>query len=92
MSTALRLSTFESQTSRRTRVLAAASALVAAASITVTLAVAGGGSEASSQAPSGVPVTAHPDRATLYQRGAQAPQSSGTIDGRRSADRFHHYR
>jgi hypothetical protein len=87
MSTALRISTPRS--SRRIPFLAAASGLVAAASITVTLAVAGGGSDTASS-PSAAPTTATPDRATLYQRGVEASQPSGAIDGRRAAERFHH--
>jgi hypothetical protein len=90
MNTALRV-TPQIRTSRRVRVLAAASGLVAAASIAVTLAVSGGGSE-SATSPSAAPATATPDRATLYQRGAEVPQPGGTIDGNRSAERFHHFR
>jgi hypothetical protein len=92
MSTALPVSASQTKTSRRVPVLAAASALVAAASITVTFALAGDTSDTSSRAPSGVPVHAHPDRHTLYQREAETPQPSGAIDGRRSAERFHHFR
>jgi hypothetical protein len=91
MSTALRLSIPDSAKSRRTAVLSVVSALVAAASVAVTLAVAGGGSDATSR-PSAAPATATPDRATLYQRGAEVPQRSGAIDGARSAERFHHFR
>jgi hypothetical protein len=91
MSTALPVSASQTKTSRRVPVLAAASALVAAASITVTFVLADT-SDTSSRAPSGVPVHAHPDRATLYQRDAETPQPSGAIEGRRSAERFHHFR
>jgi hypothetical protein len=88
MSTALPIS--RPRSTRRVPFLAAASGLIAAASITVTLALAAGGSDT---APSPSAVThAHPDRATIYQRNADAPQPSGAIDGKRSAERFHHFR
>jgi hypothetical protein len=77
--------------SRQTRILAAASGVVAAASITVTLAVGSGGSEGSSR-PSTAPATAIPDRATLYQREAEVSDVRGTTAGERAAERFHHFR
>ena len=92
MSTALPISASQTKTSRRVPVLAAASALVAAASITVIFALPGDTSDTSSRAPSGVPAQAHPDRHTLYQRDAETPEPSGAINGRRSAERFHHFR
>ena len=70
--------------SRRTRILAAASAVVAAASIAVTLAVGSGGSEAPTR-PSAAP-------ATLYQRGAEMSEPRGATAGERAAERFHHFR
>jgi hypothetical protein len=92
MSTALRISTRQRTGPRRTRILAAASGLVAAASIAVTLAVAEGGSSDATSSPSAIPTHAHPDRATLYQRSVQAPQAGMSIDGQRAAERFHHFR
>lgn len=88
--TLYRIPTIQRRSSRRIPLLAAASGLVAAASITVTLALAGGGDSASR--PSAAPETATPDRATLYQRGAEAPQPAPSIDGQRQAERFHHFR
>jgi hypothetical protein len=91
--TLYRIPTIQRRSSRRTPILAAASCLVATASIAVTLAVtSAGGGEAVSPSPSATPDTATPDRATLYQRGAEAPQPAGSIDGRRAAERFHHFR
>ena len=91
MTTTLRVPV--SQSSRRRRVLATASALVAAGSIAVTLAVAGGGSDANTAAsPPPVSTHAHPDRGAFHQRGAQVQRPSGAIDGKRSAERFHHFR
>lgn len=91
MSTALRISTSRSGTSRRVPLLASASGLIAAASIAVTLAVAGGGGETASR-PSAAPESATPDRATLYQRGAEVQRPGSSIAGQRSAERFHHFR
>lgn len=90
MSTALRIPAPQSRTSRRIPVLGALSAAVATASIALTLAVTGGGDTTSQ--PSGEPATATPDRATLYQRGVEAPQPRAPIDGNRAAERFHHFR
>lgn len=90
MSTALRISTSRSGTSRRVPLLASASGLIAAASIAVTLIVAGGGDSASR--PSAAPENATPDRATLYQRGAEVQRPGSSIAGQRSAERFHHFR
>jgi hypothetical protein len=77
--------------SRRTRILAAASGVVAAASIAVTLAVGSGGSQMPTR-PSAAPGTAVPDPATLYQRGAEISGSRGATAGERAAERFHHFR
>jgi hypothetical protein len=90
MSIARRFSPYTSRSSRRIPVLAAASALVAAASVTVTLAVAAGGADTASPAPSGTPAVAQPDRATLYRYGLDKPQAASSIDSTRAADRFHH--
>jgi hypothetical protein len=90
MSTTVRLSARRT-VSRRTRILAAASGVVAAASITVTLAIGSGGSEGPS-GPSAAPATAVPDRATLYQRGAETSDPRGATAGERAAERFHHFR
>jgi hypothetical protein len=89
VSTTLNLNAPRTKSSRRVRVLAAASALVAAASITVTLAVTAG-SDTSSRPPAGAPATAQPDRATLYAHGVSGSGPSATIDGQRAAERFHH--
>jgi hypothetical protein len=91
MSTALRISTSRSGTSRRVPLLASASGLIAAASIAVTLAVAGGGGDSASR-PSSAPAKATPDRATLYHYGVKSPRPFGAFDGERSAERFHHFR
>ena len=90
MSTALHISPSKSHGTRRVRVLAAASALVAAASVTVTLAVATGGSDRSSPAVSGTPAVAQPDRAKLYRFGLDATRPSDPVDSTRAAERFHH--
>jgi hypothetical protein len=90
MSTALRISTSRSGISRRVPLLASASGLIVAASITLTLTVAGGGD--STARPSAAPETATPDRATLYQRGAEFQRPGSSIAGQRSAERFHHFR
>jgi hypothetical protein len=90
MSTALSVPA-RSTSSRRTAILAVASGVVAAASITLTLAVGSGGRDVISP-PSQSPGSATPDRATLYRHGAELPQPSGAIDGKRAAERFHHFR
>ena len=90
MNIALHFSPSKRHGSRRVPVLAAASALVAAASVTVTLAVATGGSDASSPAPSGTPSVAQPDRAKVYRYGLNTSQPGSSIDSARALDRFHH--
>jgi hypothetical protein len=91
--TLYRIPAIQRRASRRTRIAAAASALVASASIAVTLAVtSAGGGEAVSPAPSEAAVHAHPDRATFYQRSVETQQPAGTVDGKRAAERFHHFR
>jgi hypothetical protein len=77
--------------SRRTRIVAAASGVVAAASIAITLAVGSGGNETPTR-PSAVPATAVPNPATLYQRGAETSGPRGATAGERAAERFHHFR
>jgi hypothetical protein len=72
-------------------VLVAASGLVAAASVVVTLAASGTGSD-SPTSQSAAPSTATPDRATLYQRGAELRRPAPLIDRNRAAERFHHFR
>jgi hypothetical protein len=93
--TLYRIPTIETRGSRRIPILAAASGLVAAGAIAVTLAV-GGGSDADTGAAANYPpetaVHAHPDRATFYQRSAEAQQPAPSIDRSRSAERFHHFR
>jgi hypothetical protein len=91
MNTALRVHAPQDRTIGRVPLLAGATALIATASVAVTLAVAGGEAETSSGS-SAAPATAVPDRATLYQRNAETPKPVGGIDGRRSAERFHHFR
>ena len=90
MNTALRIAPQVSR-SPRAPVLATASGLVAAASIVVTLALSGGGGDSVTKS-SAAPSTARPDRATLYRHGAEMPKSSSPIDGKHSAERFHHFR
>ena len=90
MNTALRIAP-QIARSPRAPVLAAASGLVAAASIVLTLALSGGGGDSVTE-PSAAPSTASPDRATLYRHGAETPKPSSPIDGKRSAERFHHFR
>jgi hypothetical protein len=92
MSTTLSLPR-RSRTSRRTQILASASALVAAASVAVTLAVAGGGDgpTAASQ-PSAQPSTAIPNRATQYRIETATPSGPVRQAGVSAADRFHHFR
>jgi hypothetical protein len=91
MSTTLRIPTARSQSSRRVRLLAAASALVAAASVSVTLAVGNHGSDAASPAPSAAPASAPADGAMLRHHGIVVPRESGRIGGS-SVERFHHFR
>jgi hypothetical protein len=76
--------------SRRTQILASASALVAAASVAVTLAVAGGDGDTAAQ-PSAAPATAQPNLATLYRNESAMPQPVGP-DAGSAAERFHHFR
>ena len=90
MNTALRIAPQVAR-SPRASVLATASGLVAAASIVVTLALSGGGGDSVTER-SATPSTATTDRATLYRHGAEMPQSSLPTDGKRSAERFHHFR
>jgi hypothetical protein len=100
--TLYKIPTIQARRSRRTPILAAASGLVAAGAIAVTLAVAGGGSAGDTD--QGLPAIppsathAHPDRATFYQRqaevqrGAEVQKPAGSIEARRAAERFHHFR
>jgi hypothetical protein len=78
--------------SRRTRLLASTTVLVAAASVAVTLAIAGGAGDAAAPAQSASPATATPDRATLYRSESAAPAESGPVVGGTAAERFHHLR
>ena len=92
MSTTVSLPSRSSLSSRRTQLLASASALVAAASVAVTLAVAGGGNgEPSAAQPSGGAGTAQPQPATQYRNESATPQA-GTPAGGSAAERFHHFR
>jgi hypothetical protein len=79
-------------TSRRTQILASASALVAAAAVAVTLALGGGGGEATVSQPSAVPATATPDRATEYRNDAALGRQPERSGGLSAAERFHHFR
>ena len=90
MNTALRIAPQVAR-SPRASVLATASGLVAAASIVVALALSGGGGDSVTERSAASP-TASPDRATLYRHAAKMPTSSSPIDGKRSAERFHHFR
>ena len=94
MSTTVSLPSRSSLSSRRTQLLASASALVAAASVAVTLAVAGGdggdGGTSVSQ-PSAAPATAQPNPATLYRNESAMPQPASPA-GASAAERFHHFR
>jgi hypothetical protein len=90
MNTALRIAPHGTR-SPRPSLLATASGLVAAASIVVTLALSGGGGDSVTE-PSAASPTASPDRATLYRHGAEMSTASLPIDGKRSAERFHHFR
>jgi hypothetical protein len=81
------------RTSRRTQLLASASALVAAASVAVTLAVAGGGDgQTSPSQPSAQPATAQPNAATQYRNESALPSGPERQAGVSTADRFHHFR
>jgi hypothetical protein len=91
MSTTLSLPS-RSRSSRRTQVLAGASALVATASVAVTLAVAGGGGDTATSQPSFAPATATPDRATLYRNDAALGRQTDQVGGASAAERFHHFR
>jgi hypothetical protein len=77
--------------SRRTQILASASALVAAASVAVTLAVVGGDGGTNSSQPSAAPATAQPNSATLYRNESAMPQPASPA-GVSAAERFHHFR
>jgi len=79
-------------TSRRTQIVASASALVAAASVAVTLAVAGGDSRTAASQPSAQPSSATPDRATQYRNETALPSGPARQAGSTAADRFHHFR
>jgi hypothetical protein len=79
------------RTSRRTQILAAASALAAAGSVTVSLAVAGGADTAKSQ-PVAAPATAKPNPSTQYRNDAALGQAAEKGSRPSAADRFHHFR
>ena len=91
MSTTISLPSRSSLSSRRTQLLASASALVAAASVAVTLAVAGGDGGTSVSQPSAAPATAQPNPATLYRNESAMPQPASPA-GASAAERFHHFR
>jgi hypothetical protein len=91
MSTTVSLPSRSSISSRRTQLLASASAVVAAASIAVTLAVAGGNGDTTASQPSAAPATAQPNPATQYRNDA-AIGGGAQQDGVNAADRFHHFR
>jgi hypothetical protein len=80
--------------SRRSQILASASALVAAAAVAVTLAVVGGGdgSQPASLQSSAHPSTAQPNAATLYRNESALPSGPQRQAGASAADRFHHFR
>jgi hypothetical protein len=79
--------------SRRTQILASASALVAAASVAVTLAVAGGGDgQTTVSQPSSSPATAQPTLATQYRNDAATGDGAQQDGVPNAADRFHHFR
>jgi hypothetical protein len=90
MSTTLGLS--HRTSSRRTQILASASALVAAASVAVTLAVSGGDGQSSIDQPSAQPAIAQPDAARLYRNASALPSGPERQAGVSAADRFHHFR
>ena len=76
--------------SRRTQILASASALVAAASVAVTLAVAG--SDGASSRSTRAPATAKPNAVTQYRNNVAAERGSSQLSGGSAAERFHHFR
>jgi hypothetical protein len=86
--------------SRRTQVLAGASALVAAASVAVTLALAGGGDDALVQPSPAQPSIAQPAQSGApnaaerfhHFRGQPSVTQSGQSAGANAAERFHHFR
>jgi hypothetical protein len=78
--------------SRRTQVLAGASALVAAVSVAVTLALSGGGGDRTVSQPSAGPATASPDRATQYRNDTALGRQPERSGGPSAAERFHHFR
>jgi hypothetical protein len=79
--------------SRRTQILASASALVAAAAIAVALAVGGGGDgQTAGSQPGATPATAQPNPATQYRNDSVLPPGSEQGGGTSAADRFHHFR
>jgi hypothetical protein len=92
MTTYYRVPAVQRRRSRRAHIAAAATGLVVAGSIAVTLAVSGGGSDAFSPNPNEAAVHAHPDRATFYQRSVEIQRPAPAIDGKRAAERFHHFR
>jgi hypothetical protein len=77
--------------SRRTQILASASALVAAASVAVTLAVAGSDGAGSARV-TGAPAPAKPNAATQYRNDVAAEHGSRQAGGASAAERFHHFR
>jgi len=92
MSTTVSLPSRSSLSSRRTQLLASASALVAAASVAVTLAVAGGGDgQPAGAQPGANPATAQPNPATLYRNESAIPAPASPAGGD-AAERFHHFR
>ena len=91
MSTTVSLRSRSSLSSRRTQLLASASALVAAASVAVTLAVAGGDGGTTAAQPSAGPGAAQPNPATQYRNEAAMPQPVNPAGGS-AAERFHHFR
>jgi hypothetical protein len=86
--------------SRRTQVLAGASALAAAASVTVTLALAGGGDDAVVQPSPGQPSIAQPAQSGgpsaaerfHHFRGQPSVAQPEQAGGASGAERFHHFR
>jgi hypothetical protein len=79
--------------SRRTQILASASALVAAAAVAVTLAVAGGGDgQTAGSQPAAKPATAQPNPATQYRNDSTLERGSEQGGGVSPAERFHHFR
>ena len=93
MSTTVSLPSRSSLSSRRTQLLASASALVAAASVAVTLAVAGGGDgQSAGVQPAAQPATAQPNPATQYRNDSVLEPRSEPGSGGRAAEHFHHFR